>query len=136
MKQTTSLLAMSLLALAVAAPARAERGVRDNGNFFSPEAEKNANETIEHIYKSHRSQDVLIETYNELSAGAQPRAFAEQRAQQAVKNGLYVIIVRKGGVVGVLPDRDLRILFTDSVQTELRQRLERDLRAAGNGPFD
>ena len=136
MKQTTSLLTMSLVALALASPARAERGVKDNGNFFSPEVEQKANQTIEHIYKDHRSQDVLIETYSEVPGGAQPRDFARQRAQQAARNGLYVIIVRKGGVVGVLPDRDLQSLFTDSVQTELRQRLESDLRAAKNGPFD
>src|SRR6185503_11017686 len=129
------LLAVAVMGAVVARPARADRGVKDSGNFFSDQAEQKANATAERIYNLHRSQNVLIETYEAVPNGAALRDFARKRASEAVKNGLYVVIVRKGGQIGVLPDRDLQNLFTESVQSQLRGQLERDIRG-GQPPYD
>src|SRR4051812_15932368 len=131
MKRTWTLLAVLLaagLALATAAPAALARGVNDQGNFFSPAAESKAKAVIEQIFDKHHGKEVLIETYTDLPAGQDLREFATQRASSARNNGLYIVIVRKGGQVGVLPDASMKKLFTEEVSHDLREKITADLR--------
>jgi hypothetical protein len=123
MKRVLGTLAVLLtMGLAIAAaPAALARGVNDEGKFFSPDAEARAKATIDQIFDKHHGKEVLVETFNDLPPGQTLKDVATQRASAARNNGIYVAIVRKGGLVGVLPDASMRKLFTDDVSRELRE---------------
>lgn len=134
--RTSLALAAVLCSLALfARHVDAAGGLNDEGQFFSPAAEQKATADIAEIARAHHGKDVLIETFYALPEGQSLRAFAIQRAEGAKLNGLYVIIVRKGGQVGVLPDSKLKALFTPDVVEKLAAQLREGLRK-GTANFD
>jgi hypothetical protein len=141
MKRTWTLLAVLLasgLALAAAPTARAAsaRGINDEGNFFSPEAEAKGKATIDQIFDKHHGKEILVETFDKLPDGQQSlRDFAIQRAKAAKLNGMYLGIVRKGAQVQILPDNKMREVFTDDVSNQLDKQLTTDLKK-GTQNFD
>jgi hypothetical protein len=135
MRKLCTLFALLLttgLALAAAAPPAlavvSTRGINDEGNFFSPDAESRAKTMIDQIFEKHHGKEVRIETFDDVPNGQDIRAFAESRAKAANLNGLYVLIVKKGGRVGVLPGNKTSEVFTEDVSRQLREQLINDLR--------
>ncbi|HEY7117399.1 MAG TPA: TPM domain-containing protein [Tepidisphaeraceae bacterium] len=128
-------LTAAMVALAPAPAALANRGINDAANFFSPQAEQRANGTIDDIYRNHHGQEVYIETAQATPDGQNYDQWAAQKTTQARVNGVYVLIVRKGGHVHVAADRETSRLFTDTVRRDLAERFRANL-AKGTGNFD
>jgi TPM domain len=126
---------LSLLCMAGAPSAVAERGVKDNADFFSERAEQQANQTIDQIFQKHRGKEVLIETLEAAPAGQTPGEYADTRIGSGVVNGLYVLVVKKGGQVSVRAGSDTRKLFTDNETRRVAQQIDAGLRK-GRGNWD
>src|SRR5215510_3013421 len=102
---TPLLLLTGFIAVAAAAPAAlANRGVNDQGNFFSEAAEKQANSKIDDIYRNHHGQELYVETLQAVPANQDYSSFADQKTRDSRTNGVYVLIIRKGGHVHVAAD--------------------------------
>ena len=135
---TRTALAPLVVLLLAASPTRAQEAnpaIRDNGNFFSNQAEQKAAGTINEIAGKHPGKQVLIETYNEVPDGQAVREFAVKRAQAAGLKGVYVIVVRKGGQVGVFPDSATGKLLTPEVVNRLDEQFTTGLKK-GTQNFD
>ncbi len=120
----------ALLLLAGAMPAGASsRGINDNAKLFSAAAVAKATGVIDEVFNKHHAKEVLIETFNEVPEGQTSRQFAAAQARAAKLNGLYILIVRKGGEVGVLPDTEMAKIFTPEISADLRKLFIAGLKA-------
>jgi len=135
LRPTTALVAIAALFLMAATPVlAATRGVIDNAKMFSADAVQKANSALDDVYKKH-GKEVVIETHDALPAGQDARQFSNAQIEKHKLNGLYVIIVKKGGIVGALPGNQTEKVFTKDVSATLRNLIETGLRK-GPANFD
>src|SRR5688572_17327604 len=127
-----TLLTAALTVAAAAPSALAVRGVTDTGKFFTEEGRRRADAVIDDIYKKHKAQEVAIETLNDAPTGAEWRPFLDQKVKDSRTNGLYVLVVRKGGRVEVAADQEAARLFTNPVRTDLANRLRERMPRPGD----
>jgi hypothetical protein len=130
---TPLLLLTTALTLTAAAPsALAVRGVTDTAKFFSDEGRRRADAVIDDIYKKHKSQEVAVETLADAPTGADWRTFLDQKIKDSRTNGVYVLIVRRGGRVEVAADKEAARLFDNATRTDLAQRLRAGMPRPGD----
>jgi uncharacterized membrane protein YgcG len=129
------------LALAGSAGAVAPE-IRDDGKFFSAEAIKKANEEIRDIARKY-GKDLLIETFPTVPENqaakvkAMPREereaffrkWAERRADEAVVNGVYILVCREPAHVRVEVTARARSVFGAEAKDKLIQLLIAKFRA-------
>src|SRR5687767_4198602 len=101
MKRINPLRAFFALAVvSLSAPATAD--IRDGGEFFSPQTEREANQLMQQIRQRH-GKDVVVETVQSMPnvpAGTRERdeyyaAEVARRGREAGVNGLYLLISRQ-----------------------------------------
>lgn len=129
------LLAASVALLAAAPAALANRGVNDPAKFFSEQGERQATSIIDDIYRKHHGQEVYVETAQAVPDNQDYAAWADQKTKESRTNGVYILIVRKGGRVHVVADTEASRLFTRDVRNALASRLHDNL-AKGPANFD
>ncbi|HSI36321.1 MAG TPA: TPM domain-containing protein [Tepidisphaeraceae bacterium] len=126
-RPTTALVAIAALFMMVATPVlAATRGVIDNAKMFSADAVQKANSALDDVHRKH-GKEVVIETHDALPAGQDARQFSKAQLDKYDAN-LYVIIVKKGGLVGALPGNQTEKVFTKDVSASLRSLIETGLR--------
>jgi hypothetical protein len=113
---------------------RASAEVRDDGNFFSPQAIEHANDAIRQMQQS-TGRDLLIETYpaipQERASSYRPdnqaaffRDWANQRAQAAHVKGVYILINRSPSYLLIKPEDQVKQReFTETDSKELRDQM-------------
>jgi uncharacterized membrane protein YgcG len=125
----------SLLAslLGGAASARAASGVRDAGNFFTPNAISRANDIIYDIH-ARLGKDLLIETFptipddlkSHYDPQEKPRFFsqwAHQRFAQEKLNGIFILVCRDPTYLQIIVGDQTADVFRPANQQEMRQAL-------------
>jgi len=122
------MLATGLALLAPASRTQAAQGISDAGKFFSPAAEAKATAVINDIARKHHGQQVYIETFQAIPDGLSFDQFVEDRAKAAKVDGVYVLIVRKGGHVEVVAAPETARLFNKATRAQLAQQIVTDLR--------
>jgi len=146
MPQLRRLTPLSFLVVAVvtatAVPA-AFGQVRDDGEFFSPDAVRRANEQIGQIREQYKT-DFVVETFPSVPAelrGAvqQDKAAAyaqwiDQRARAARTDGIHVLITKNPSYLEAATGRETeaRKVFSDADREELVQRMLGSLKAKEN----
>jgi len=141
MKRIYSTLITTLLVgiatfLPAATAAASSRGINDNANFFSAEGKAKGNAIIDEIFARHHDKEVLVETFDDVPGGSTYEQLIQSREKATRLNGVYIIVVRKGGHVSVRTDRVTQRLFTDAVCTEVAQRLANKIKQTGKPPYD
>ncbi|MEZ0265404.1 MAG: hypothetical protein ACAI43_11815 [Phycisphaerae bacterium] len=121
-------LVLAIAPLAGAAP------VNDGGRFFTATAREQAAARLDVLAKK-AGRSAVFETFDEVPAGQELAKFAQARAAASGVKGVYVIIVRRGGAVGVLPDKDTQAVLAKAAQDELRDGIIAGLRK-GEKHFD
>ncbi|HSI35767.1 MAG TPA: hypothetical protein VK986_19450, partial [Tepidisphaeraceae bacterium] len=121
-------LVLAIAPLAGAAP------VNDGGRFFTATAREQAAARLDVLAKK-AGRSAVFETFDEVPAGQELAKFATARAAASGVKGVYVIIVRRGGAVGVLPDKDTQAVLAKAAQDELRDGIIAGLRK-GEKHFD
>ena len=134
---------LALLVGVSRAPA-ASFGVRDNAHFFSADAIKQAEQSIQQIQQRH-NKDLLIETFPAVPDELRDRlaqqgkdaffsSWTKQRAAQQGVNGVYVLIVKSPGHLEVWDgNKTQQHLFPESAADQLRGQL---LAAFRNKQYD
>jgi uncharacterized protein len=137
MKQiwTTCLFLLSATLMLAPSAFAANRGIHDNGNFFSDDGEQKGNAIIDQIFKQHRGKEVLVETFDAVPEGANYEQFVMEHFRDARLNGVYIVIVRKGAHVSVRADNVTGKLFTNSARTAVAQRLANKMKES-KPPYD
>lgn len=128
--------------LMAAAPATAAlvAEVRDDGNFFKPDAVRKANEIIKQI-KDRHGKDLVIETYKEIPQDrkgdyrdeSKAKFFdewAQSRARSLEVNGVYVLICKDPSYLEVEVGNETRKkAFTTENRNHLRDLLLKRFKA-------
>jgi hypothetical protein len=116
--------------------------IHDEGKFFSPDAIKQANDIIREISRQS-GRDLLIETFPSVPADQADkvkamstdertkffRQWAEERARQAVVNGVYILVTKEPRHLEVLYTEKARDAFGQEAYEKLRAELLKDFRA-------
>lgn len=127
------------LAVAVASVGRASAvapQVRDDGKFFSADAIKKANEGIKEIAR-RSGRDLLVETFASVPADQADkvkamssdekrqffRHWAEERARDAVVNGVYVLVCKDPTYLYLDITPPARSAFNEDAIRDLRKLL-------------
>jgi uncharacterized protein len=141
-----SALRVLALALGVALAGAGRAGavapeIKDDGKFFSAEAIKKANDRIRELARKY-GRDLLIETYPAVPAGQAEKvkgmsrdertrffqAWAQERAEAAVVNGVYMLVCREPGHIQVEISPKARAVFDNQARDRLIQLLIADFR--------
>src|SRR5258708_2678719 len=131
------ILAAGVATLLPAAPAAASsRGINDNANFFSADSKQKATAIIDDIFARHHAKEVLVETYDAVPNGSTYEQFLLDREKASRLNGVYILVVRKGGHVSVRADTSTQLLFTNPVCREVAQRFANKIKETGKPPYD
>jgi uncharacterized protein len=110
--------------------------VKDDGKFFSAEAIKKANAQLRDIARLYE-KDLLIETFatppgdqaekvKKMSREERAQFFrkwAQDRAEAAVVNGVYILICKEPGYIQVDVTRKARSVFDNQARNKLRDVL-------------
>jgi uncharacterized protein len=138
------LIAPLAMLLGVARAPAASFGVRDNAHFFSADAIKQAEQSIQQIQQRHH-KDLLVETFPAVPDDLRARLTQEgkeaffsgwtnQRAIQQGVNGVYILIVKDPGHLEVWDgNRTQQHVFPESAAQQLRGQL---LAAFRNKQYD
>ena len=131
-----------LTALAVAAPVRAVAPeIKDEAKFFTPDAIKKANKEIRDLARKY-DKDLLIETFPTVPGDHAERVknmtgeergkffynWANDRAEAAVVNGIYILICKEPARLEIIITRKARSTFDKEAFAKLRELLLRQFR--------
>src|SRR5690349_1774433 len=143
-KRAPWVIALLAVLLGVSRAPAASFGVRDNAHFFSADAVRQAEQSIQQIQQRHH-KDLLVETFpavpDDLSARLAQEGkesffagWTKQRATQQAVNGVYVLIVKDPGHLEVWDgNKTQQHVFPESSAQQLKGQL---LAAFRNKQYD